>query len=89
MKKTDLYKNLGLKIDDQMRKSRTPDRFGQGGTLDRKEQRRLDQEKGLIPFAVKIEADLATQLRAEAQSRDVSLNELVADLLRKGLAADT
>lgn len=87
MKKTDLYKNLGLKIDGQMKSARTPDRFGQAGMPDRKEQRRLDQEKGLIPFAVKIESSLASELRALATERDVSLNDLVSELLRKGLEA--
>ena len=49
MKKTDLYKNLGLKIDGKLKQVSTPDRFAAGGVLDRKEQRKLDQEKGLIP----------------------------------------
>ena len=87
MKKTDLYKNLGLKIDGQMKNARTPDRFGLTGTPDRKELRKLDQQKGLIPFAVKIESALAAQVRAAAQERGVDLNELVGELLRKGLAA--
>lgn len=87
MKKTELYKNLALKIDAQMKSARTPDRFGQGAVLDRKEQRKLDQQKGLIPFAVKIESSLASDLRARAEARGVSLNELVGDLLRKGLDA--
>ncbi|MBA4743314.1 MAG: hypothetical protein H2060_11485 [Azoarcus sp.] len=88
MKKTDLYKSLKLKIDGQMKNATTPDRFGQAGAPDRKEQRRLDQEKGLIPFAVKIESSLAADLRAAAEARGVSLNELVGELLRKGLAAN-
>lgn len=87
MKKTDLYKNLGLKIDGQMKNARTPDRFGQAGMPDRREQRRLDQQKGLIPFAVKIEASLVAEVRAAAQARGADLNELVGELLRKGLAA--
>lgn len=85
MKKTDLYKNLGLKIDGQMKNARTPDRFGQAALPDRKEQRRLDQERGLIPFAVKIESDLAAEVRAAAESRGIGVNELVGELLRKGL----
>lgn len=88
MKKTDLYKSLKLKIDGQMKNAATPDRFGQAALPDRKEQRRLDQEKGLIPFAVKIESSLSSELRSAAEARGVSLNELVGDLLRKGLAAE-
>ena len=86
MKKTDLYKNLGLKIDGKLKQAGTPDRFAQGGVLDRKEQRKLDQEKGLIPFAVKLNAQLAGELRALAESRVLGMNELIDELLRKGMA---
>lgn len=54
MKRTDLYKNLASKIDRDMKQAGSPDRFGQAAVLDRKEQRKLDQAKGLIPFAVKL-----------------------------------
>lgn len=87
MKKTDLYKNLGLKVESRMKQAGIPDRFAQGAVLDRKEQRKLDQAKGLIPFAVKLDAELAGELRALAESRQADLNELVAEVLRKGLAA--
>lgn len=87
MKKTDLYKNLALKVEGRMKQAGTPDRFGQGTTLDRKEQRKLDQAKGLIPFAVKLDGQLASELRALAESRQVDLNELVDSLLRKGMTA--
>jgi hypothetical protein len=87
MKKTDLYKNLGLKIDGKLKQAGTPDRFAQGGVLDRKEQRKLDQEKGLIPFAVKLNAQLAAELQTLAKARVLGMNELVDDLIRKGMAA--
>jgi hypothetical protein len=87
MKKTDLYKNLGLKIDGKLKQAGTPDRFAQGGVIDRKEQRKLDQAKGLIPFAVKLDAQLAAELHALALSRQISMNELVDALIRKGIAA--
>jgi len=86
MKKTDLYKNLGLKIDGKLKQAGTPDRFAQGGVLDRKEQRKLDQEKGLIPFAVKLNAQLAAELQTLAKARVLGMNELVDDLIRKGMA---
>ncbi len=85
MKKTDLYKNLGLKIDGKLKQAGTPDRFAQGVVLDRKEQRKLDQEKGLIPFAVKLNAQLANDLRALAEKRVIGMNELIDELLRKAL----
>lgn len=87
MKKTDLYKNLSLKVESRMKQAGTPDRFAQGAVLDRKEQRKLDQAKGLIPFAVKLDAELAGSLRALAETSQTSLNELVESLLRKGMAA--
>jgi hypothetical protein len=87
MKKTDLYKNLALKIDREMKQATTPDRFGQGEVLDRKAQRKLDQAKGLVPFAVKLDAQLTESLRTLAASRQIGLNELVGELLEKGLAA--
>jgi len=86
MKKTDLYKSLSQKIDGRMKQAGTPERFAQGGTVDRKEQRKIDQAKGLIPFAVKLDAQLAATLREQALVRQLDLNALVEDLLRKGLA---
>jgi len=89
MKRTDLEKNKGLKINGQMRGQATPDRFGQGsaGTLDKREQRKLDQALGLVPFAVKLNTELVGQLQALATERQVGMNDLVAELLKKGLAA--
>jgi PP-loop superfamily ATP-utilizing enzyme len=86
MKKTDLYKKLGLKIDDKLKQAGTPDRFAQGGVLDRKAQRKVDQAKGLIPFAVKLDAQLASNLRELAQKREMDMNQLVDDLIRKGMS---
>lgn len=87
MKKTDLYKNQGLKINSQMKQAGIPDRFGgeAGVTPDRREQRKLDQALGLVPFAVKLNSELVQQIHALAQTREMSVNELVAELLNKGL----
>lgn len=88
MKKTDLYKNAGLKISSQMKQAGTPDRFGAaaGAALSRREQRKLDQEKGLVAFAVKLDGELVQQIYALAQARQQGLNETVAALLARGLA---
>lgn len=86
VKKTDLYKNEGLKVVAQMKHAagaRTP--LGAAPVVDRKEQRRLDAERGLVPFAVKIPAELAARLRDLATERQVSLNDLVDELLRKAI----
>ena len=89
MKKADLEKSKGKKIDRQMVQSATPGRFGHGAAVvvDRREQRKRDQALGLVPFAVKLNVDLAKQLHTLAQERATGLNELVAELLKKGLKA--
>lgn len=86
VKKTDLYKNERLKVVAQM-KHAAGAKTAPGATplVDRKEQRRLDAERGLVPFAVKIPSDLASRLRDVANDRQVSLNELVSELLTRAL----
>ena len=86
MKRTDLAKSMALKLDERMKHAGTPTRFAGGALPDRKEQRKLDQAKGLVPFAVKLDAQLVAELRARAESQQRELNELVDELLRKGLA---
>ncbi len=87
MKKTDLEKNRGLKINSGINRLGTPGRFGKdaGVPLPRREQRKLDQALGLVPFAVKLNGDLVKQVQALAQERKIGVNELVAELLKKGL----
>jgi len=87
MKITDLYKNEGTKINEQLKKAGAPGRFGAGAAAvpDRREQRKLDQAAGLIPFAVKLNSELVKEIQALAQSRNVSVNALVGELLKKGL----
>lgn len=89
MKRAELAKSKGKKIDRQMSQSVTPGRFGQGAAavMDRREQRKRDQALGLVPFAIKLEGDLVKQLQSLTQERGIPLNELTADLLRKGLKA--
>ncbi|MDD5328571.1 MAG: hypothetical protein PHX38_01090 [Sulfuricella sp.] len=84
MKRTDLEKNLGLKINSKINTG-AAGRFGKEATIDRRGQRKLDQALGLVPFAVKLNGDLVKQLHALAQERQASLNEVVAELLKKGL----
>lgn len=87
LKRTDLAKNKFLKTNNAMRKAATPDRFADQTALpDRREQRKLDQAAGLIPFAVKLNSDLVKQIQTLAQTRQTGINELVAELLGKALA---
>ena len=87
MKKSDLEKNKGLKIIGSVNRFGTPGRFGKdaGVAQQRREQRRLDQSLGLVPFAVKLNGNLVKQVQALAQTRQAGLNEVVAELLKKGL----
>jgi hypothetical protein len=87
MKRTDLEKQKGLSLQGRMKQAQTPERFGKEAavSLSRREQRRLDKERGLVPFAVKVDGELVKQIQALAGERATDLNELTADLLRKGL----
>ena len=53
---------------------------------DRKAQRKADAAAGLVPFACKLPAPLAAQLRERAAGHPDGLNGLVAELLARGLA---
>lgn len=87
MKSTDLEKNKGLKVTARLTHAGTPARFGKeaGAVPDRREQRKLDQAQGLVPFAVKLNSDLVQQLQALAQERQLGLSEVVTTLLKKSL----
>ncbi|WP_310384723.1 hypothetical protein [Roseateles sp.] len=88
MKKTDLDRLAGIKLDGQMRGAPVLGRFGQGAANlpDRKEQRRLDSAAGLVPFACKLPSELTQTLRERAADHAGGINGLVAELLQKGLA---
>ena len=87
MKKTGMAKSDAKKLMGQMLAPNAGFGNSAGATVDRREQRKLDQAAGLVPFAVKLNGDLVQQLQTQAKERDVDLNALVADLLAKGLAA--
>ena len=87
MKKTDLAKYDAKKLMNQAG-PRGPS-FGAAAAtqVDRREQRERERALGLVPFAVKLNGDLVKQLQDQAKERGVEMNELVAELLQKGLAA--
>jgi hypothetical protein len=88
VKKTDLDKNEGLKITGQMKQAGTPNRFGSAASavVSRREQRKLEQAQGLVPFAVKLDGELVKQIHALAEARQTGINETVATLFVKALA---
>ena len=87
MSKTDLEKNRGNKINGKMGAAGIPDRFGAGaaGTLDKREQRKLDQAAGLIPFACKLPADLVKQVQERGMAHEGGINAFLAELLSQNL----
>jgi hypothetical protein len=87
MKRTDLDRLAGVKLDSAMRGATTPGRFGQAAAAlpDRKAQRRQDAAAGLVPFACKLPQTLAEALRERAAQHPGGLNGLVAELLQAGL----
>lgn len=85
-KKTDLERLKAASLTDRLRQSRVPDRYGRESALvSRKEQRRLDQAAGLVPFAAKLPGDLVRRLHEKAQAEGRPLSETLAGLLEKAL----
>ncbi|MEO8203881.1 MAG: hypothetical protein ABI630_08460 [Betaproteobacteria bacterium] len=90
MKKTDLEKLKGLRLKPQPGAAgapRAPGAPGRGQPAQpgRREQRDLDRAAGLVPFAVKLNEELVAKLHALAEKREGNLNEVVAELLKKGM----
>lgn len=88
MKRTDLEKNRGLKINARMGAAGFPERFaaGAGSVIDKREQRKLDQAAGLIPFACKLPAGLVKDLQARGVAHEGGINAFVAEMLTSALA---
>ncbi len=88
MKKTGMAKSDAKKL---MGKMVAPGAAGFGNTdsvvVDKREQRRRDQALGLVPFAVKLNGELVAQLQALARDGGKDLNEVVAEVIQRGLAA--
>ena len=87
MKRTGLEKSLGSKINSKIERNSESDPFAKDGVkpLDKREQRKLDQAQGLVPFAVKINIDLVQKIQDIAKEESKSVNEVVTELLQKGL----
>ena len=90
MKRTDLHRQQGLKIASKIKPHGVNATPGEAASApDKREQRRLDQAAGLIPFACKLNAGLVKQVQERAQARGTGVNEMMAELLAAGLAAKT
>jgi hypothetical protein len=88
MSKNDLEKSRGSKINGKMGAGGVPDRFGAGAgnVIDKREQRKLDQAAGLIPFACKLPADLVKQIQAKGLAHEGGVNVYLAEVLGKAVA---
>lgn len=88
MKRTDLEKNRGLKINSRMGAAGFPERFaaGAGSVTDKRGQRKLDQAAGLIPFACKLPACLVKDLQARGMAHEGGINAVMAEMLTSALA---
>jgi len=87
MKRTELAKHKGKKIESRSATTDPDGRFGRQSSAlpDRREQRRRDQALGLVPLAVKVDGGLLMQLQALALDRGTGLSEVVGELLTRGL----
>jgi hypothetical protein len=87
VKKTDLEKLKGLKIAGKMNAGATPGRYGKDApaSAQRRERRKLDQARGLVPFAAKLDGDLVKRLRELAVERESTVDAQLDELLRKAL----
>ncbi len=87
LKRTEIERLKAAHLKNRMRQSPVPERFGAGSSAgaDRRERRRLERERGLVPFAVKLDGELVKQLRSLAHERKQDLTDVVTDLLKKGL----
>jgi hypothetical protein len=90
MKKADFDKSAMLSAAGQMKFEGRTDKFGKGISIsNRKDQRKLDQAAGLVPFACKLPIEMVKMLGDEAIAKNLGMNELVATLLKKGIAGQT
>jgi hypothetical protein len=87
MKKTDLAKSDAKKLMNQMNAKGAAFGAAAAPAPDRREQRERERALGLVPFAVKLNSELVQQLQTLSKERGVELNQLVAELLQKGLSA--
>lgn len=87
LKKTDMERLKAAGLKDRLHKTAPPERYAQGAHAPtRREQRERDRAQGLVPFAVKLKGELVNKLHARAQAEQAPLNEVVAELLERGLA---
>jgi len=86
MKRAELEKRKGLAIVNAQRQAGRHGAPPPDAPTDRRARRAAERAAGLVPFAVKLPADLVAELQARAQRDGVPLNDGVTALLRAALA---
>lgn len=87
MKRTELEKRKGLAIDNALRRAGNPFGAAAATPADRRARREAERAAGLVPFAVKLPADLVRALQARAADEQRRLDELTAELLQQAIEA--
>jgi hypothetical protein len=87
MKRTELEKRKGLGIVNALRRAGNPSGAAAAVPADRRARREADRAAGLMPFAVKLPADLVRALQQRAADEQRPLSELTAELLQQAIEA--
>lgn len=87
MKRTDLEKNRGLKINAKLGAAGTPGRFAAeaASAMDKRAQRQQERAQGLVPFACKLPTGLVKQLQERGALHPGGINALMAELIARAL----
>lgn len=85
MKRGELEKRQASKLTNQMRAAGNDYERAVAPEPDRRAQRDRDRALGLIPFAVKLPQQLVRELQRLSEERKISLNDLTAEAIKKGL----
>jgi hypothetical protein len=81
--KFELEQNKAFKLANDLKQG-DRGRPGAGAAkVDRREQRKQDQAKGLVPFACKLDEKLVKQLKERAEANEGDMGEALAQLLVK------
>ncbi len=84
MNKFELEQNKAFKLANDLKQGGKA-RVGVAGAqkVDRREQRKLDQAKGLVSFACKLDEKFVQQLKARTENTESGITEGLAELLVK------
>ncbi|BAN24385.1 hypothetical protein [Caballeronia insecticola] len=82
MNKFQLEQTKAFKLANELKHgSRARTGVADEAKVDRREQRKLDQAKGLVPFACKLDEKLVQQLKERAAAHEGGMTEVLAELL--------